>query len=167
MARRISGLKAVSTTIPIVFITGDDPVRLGFVTSLSRPGGNLTGTNIFNSEVTAKRMELLRELVPSLRRIAVLAIYRDGARAKRRRSLFWSFQQRQQHGRRSGGRRICSAQQYIADNRTHLLNGGGLSEIKASRSAQEQTKMTIRARGTGRVTIRSAALSTRSRSRRQ
>ena len=64
--------KAASTTIPIIFITGDDPVRLGLVTSLSRPGGNLTGINIFNSEVTAKRMELLRELVPHLRRIAVL-----------------------------------------------------------------------------------------------
>jgi putative ABC transport system substrate-binding protein len=55
--------KVATTTIPIVFLTGDDPVRLGFVTSLSRPGGN---------EVTAKRMELLRELVPRLARIAVL-----------------------------------------------------------------------------------------------
>src|SRR5262249_26088364 len=64
--------KAASTTIPIVFITGDDPVRLGFVTRLSRPGGNLTGINVFNPEVTAKRMELLRELVPHLARIAVL-----------------------------------------------------------------------------------------------
>src|SRR5215813_7289317 len=64
--------KAARTTIPIVFLTGDDPVRLGFVTSLSRPGGNLTGINVFNSEVTAKRMELLRELLPHLGRIAVL-----------------------------------------------------------------------------------------------
>ena len=47
-------------------------MRLGLVTSLSQPGGNLTGINVFNSEVTAKRMELLRELVPHLRRIAVL-----------------------------------------------------------------------------------------------
>ena len=64
--------KAASTTIPIVFLVGDDPVRLNLVTSLARPGGNMTGINVFNSEVTSKRLEFLRELVPRLARIAVL-----------------------------------------------------------------------------------------------
>ena len=64
--------KAATTTIPVVFLVGDDPVRLGLVTSLSRPGGNMTGFNVLNSEVTDKRLEFLRELVPRLVRIAVL-----------------------------------------------------------------------------------------------
>lgn len=64
--------KAATTTIPIVFVIADDPVRLGLVTSISRPGGNLTGINVFNAEVTAKRLELLRECVPQLTRIALL-----------------------------------------------------------------------------------------------
>ena len=56
--------KAVTTTIPVVFILSDDPVRLGLVTSIARPVGNLTGVNFLNVEMTTKRLELLRAFVP-------------------------------------------------------------------------------------------------------
>jgi putative ABC transport system substrate-binding protein len=68
----IAPAKAATTTIPIVFMSGDDPVRLGFVASFNRPGGNLTGVSILAGELATKRLELVRDLIPRARLIAVL-----------------------------------------------------------------------------------------------
>jgi ABC-type uncharacterized transport system substrate-binding protein len=87
--------KAATTTISIVFVLADDPVRLGLVPSIARPGGNLTGINFLSAELGAKRLELLRELVPAATRIVLLvrssasydAAVRDTEVAARRAGL--------------------------------------------------------------------------------
>jgi putative tryptophan/tyrosine transport system substrate-binding protein len=76
--------KAVTTTVPIVFATGSDPVRDGLVTSLNRPGGNVTGVSFFAARLGAKRLELLRELAPTATTIAVLVAPGSDAVSERR-----------------------------------------------------------------------------------
>jgi putative ABC transport system substrate-binding protein len=68
----VAAAQKATTTIPIVMVLATDPVRLGFVTSLARPSGNITGLTIQTPEIAGKRLELLKEAVPNLKRVAVL-----------------------------------------------------------------------------------------------
>jgi len=79
--------KAATTTVPIVFATGSDPIKDGLVTSLNRPGGNVTGISFFASQLGAKRLDLLRQIVPSARTIAVLVGPESSATVAERKDL--------------------------------------------------------------------------------
>ena len=74
--------KAATATIPIVFTIPEDPVTFGLVANLSRPGGNLTGVNLFVGELMSKRLELFREIVPGIARVAVFVNSANAARAE-------------------------------------------------------------------------------------
>ena len=69
----LSAVKQATSTIPIVFAVANDPVGAGFVSSLARPGGNITGLSLQTTDLAAKRLELLREIAPGIRRLGVLA----------------------------------------------------------------------------------------------
>ena len=79
--------KAATTTVPIVFGVGSDPVKLGLVASLNRPGGNATGVNFLTTELVAKRMQLLREVVPAASRVALLVNPTDAVNESTRRDV--------------------------------------------------------------------------------
>jgi putative ABC transport system substrate-binding protein len=79
--------KQLTTTIPIVFATAGDPVGSGLVTTLARPGGNVTGLSNQQSDLAGKRLELLREVVPDLRRLAIMANFRNPASVSETRDV--------------------------------------------------------------------------------
>jgi ABC transporter substrate binding protein len=80
-ATAVIAAKQATSIIPIVFAIAADPIGTGLVASLARPGGNVTGLSIQSTDVAAKRLALLREVVPSLRRLAIVANFGNPASA--------------------------------------------------------------------------------------
>jgi len=153
----VSAAKAATTTIPTVFLVAEDPVRLGLVASLARPGGNLTGINIVNSELVAKRLELLSELVPRAARIAVLvnptdvasteATVRDAEVAARRiglqidvlnantsREIASAFESM---AREAYGALFVAASAYFAGRRVQLVQLAAFNHLPATYALRE------------------------------
>ena len=83
----VPSIKVATTTVPVVFVTGTDPVRDGWVTSFNRPGGNLTGISFLSGETAGKRLELLRQLVPGVGAIGALVDPRTNEGVMERRDL--------------------------------------------------------------------------------
>ncbi len=104
--------KSATTTIPVVFIVGGDPVRRGLVASLARPGGNLTGVGLLGAELWAKRIELLSDLVPQAGMIALLVNPNSASAGRKIRDV--------QEAARTKGRQL------------HILKAGTESEIDAA-----------------------------------
>jgi putative tryptophan/tyrosine transport system substrate-binding protein len=80
-------IKQATSVIPIVFVLGNDPLGTGLVTNLARPGGNVTGLSVQQTETDSKRLELLREVVPRLRRVAVVANFGNPSSVRQTREL--------------------------------------------------------------------------------
>ena len=100
--------KQATTVIPIIFATVADPVANGLVASLARPGGNVTGLSVTSSDLAGKRLELLREVVPGLRRLAIMANvdYAAGSGTSARWRSRPTHSRSRSSRRKSGGRRI-------------------------------------------------------------
>ena len=121
--------KAATTTIPIVFMVPEDPVRLGLVASLARPGGNATGLNFFSSELVEKRLGLLRELVPNALRVAVLVNPTDASNTEATvtgvETVAHAMALQVQFFRASTGGEIHAAFERLAPERPDVLFVGG------------------------------------------